>query len=197
MFTGIVEEAGRVEGVRRGKKSTEFVVRARKVARSLRVGSSLAVNGACLTVVSNRKGLLRFDVLEETLRRTNLAFVRAGDRVNFERPLRANARLDGHFVLGHVDARGTVRRFARNGTDYVLDVAAPASVMKYILEKGSVAVDGISLTVARAGRGWFRVWIIPHTRSVTNLRTRRAGDFVNLEADVLGKYVEKLLTRGV
>jgi riboflavin synthase len=139
--------------------------------------------------------VLRFDVLNETLRRTNLAFAKPCSLVNLERPLRADARLDGHFVLGHVDARGTVRRFEREGTDYVLDVKAPRSLMKYVIEKGSVAVDGISLTVAKVGEGWFRIWIIPHTREVTNLSTRKPGDAVNLEADVLGKYVEKLLRR--
>lgn len=195
MFTGIVEEAGRVERIARGRQSTEFTVRARGVARGLRVGSSLAVNGACLTVVRSRRGLLEFDVLHETLRRTNLGSLRRGDLVNLERPLRADARLDGHFVLGHVDARGRVRRFAREGADYVLDVETPSAVMRYIIEKGSIAVDGISLTVATVGRGWFRAWIIPHTREVTNLQSKRAGDTVNLEADVLGKYVEKLLAK--
>ena len=193
MFTGIVEEAGIVENIRSGKRSTELTVRAPKIGRSLRVGNSVAINGACLTVVGSRGGVLRFDVLDETLRRTNLEFVRCGSLVNLERPLRADARLDGHFVLGHVDARGRVRRFERESKDYVLDVEAPASVMRYVVEKGSVAVDGISLTVAGIGRDWFRIWIIPHTRDVTNLRACREGDRVNLEADVLGKYVDQLM----
>ena len=193
MFTGIVEEAGRVEQIKAGKRSTELRVRAPGVGRSLRVGKSVAVNGACLTVVGARAGVLRFDVLAETMRRTNLEFAKPGSLVNLERPLRADARLDGHFVLGHVDGRGKVRRWERVGKDYLLDIEAPAAVMKYIIEKGSVAVDGISLTVAGVGRGWFRVWIIPHTREVTNLSSRKVGDHVNLEADVLGKYVEKLL----
>jgi riboflavin synthase len=195
MFTGIVEEAGIVEKVRAGRRSTELTVRAPKIGRSLRIGNSVAVNGACLTVVGARGGVLKFDVLAETLRRTNLEFVRSGSLVNLERPLRADARLDGHFVLGHVDARGKVRRFERDGKDYVLDIDAPPSVMRYIVEKGSIAVDGISLTVAGVSRNWFRVWIIPHTREVTNLRVCRAGDLVNLEADILGKYVEQLLGR--
>jgi riboflavin synthase len=193
MFTGIVEEAGIVEKVRAGRRSTELTVRAPKIGRSLRIGNSVAVNGACLTVVGARGGVLKFDVLAETLRRTNLEFVRSGSLVNLERPLRADARLDGHFVLGHVDARGTVRRFEREGKDYVLDVGAPVSVMRYVVEKGSIAVDGISLTVAGVGRNWFRIWIIPHTREVTNLRACREGDLVNLEADILGKYVDQLM----
>jgi riboflavin synthase len=139
--------------------------------------------------------VLNFDVLAETLRRTNLEFVRRGSFVNLERPLRADARLDGHFVLGHVDARGKVRRFEREGKDYVLDVGAPPSVMRYVVEKGSIAVDGISLTVAGVGRNWFLIWIIPHTREVTNLLACREGDLVNLEADILGKYVDQLMGR--
>jgi len=192
MFTGIVEEAGQVEQIHSGKRSTELTVRASVIGPTLRVGNSVAVNGACLTVVGARRGVLKFDVLNETLQRTNLEFVRQGSLVNLERPLRADARLDGHFVLGHVDARGKVRRFEREGKDYVLEVEAPRLVMRYIVEKGSVAVDGISLTVAGVGRNWFRIWIIPHTRDVTNLRLCRAGACVNLEADILGKYVERL-----
>jgi riboflavin synthase len=193
MFTGIVEEAGVVEKIRAGHRSTELTIRAAKIGRSLRVGSSLAINGACLTVVGSRGGILKFDVLDETLRRTNLEFVRRGSLVNLERPLRADARLDGHFVLGHVDERGKVRRFEPQGKDYVLEVGAPSSVMRYVVEKGSIAVDGMSLTVAGIGRNWFRMWIIPHTREVTNLRARRDGDLVNLEADILGKYVDQLM----
>ncbi len=193
MFTGIVEEAGIVEKIHAGKRSTELTIRAPKIGRSLRVGNSVAVNGACLTVVGSRGGVLKFDVLAETLRRTNLEFVQCGSLVNLERPLRADARLDGHFVLGHVDARGKVRRFEREGKDYVLDVGAPVSVMRYVVEKGSIAVDGISLTVAGVNRNWFRIWIIPHTREVTNLRACREGDLVNLEADILGKYVDQLM----
>ena len=191
MFTGIVEEAGRVERICAGKKSTELFVRPRQIGRTLRVGHSLAVNGACLTVAAKRGGILRFDVLNETLRCTNFGELHPGSLVNLERPLRADGRLDGHFVQGHVDATGVVRRWAKSGTDYVLEVTAPPSIMKYIVAKGSISVDGISLTVAAHGRNWFRIWIIPHTREVTNLMTRRAGQRVNLEADLLAKYLEK------
>jgi len=193
MFTGIVAEAARIERIQPGRKSTRLVVRVARTGRGLRIGHSLAVNGACLTAVAVRRGMVSFDVLNETLRRTNLGTARAGDLVNLERPLRANAGLDGHFVLGHVDGRGTIRRYEREGKDYVLEVAAPAEVMRYIVPKGSVAVDGISLTVAAIGRGWFRIWIIPHTHAITNLQQRRAGAVVNLEADIIGKYVDKLL----
>ena len=195
MFTGIVEEAGRVVRIRPGKRSTKLTVRAPKIARSAAIGNSVAVNGACLTVVAKKRSSISFDVLNETLERTNLEFVREGSLVNLERPLRASARLDGHFVLGHVDGRGKVRRFEREGKDYVLDIQAPRSIMRYVIEKGSIAVDGISLTVASVGRNWFRAWIIPHTREITNLQAFRKGGLINLEADVLGKYVEQLLQK--
>ena len=195
MFTGIVEEAGQVVSIRSGKRSTELTVRAPRIGRFSHIGNSVAVNGACLTVVARRLGALRFDVLNETLQRTNLEFVQEGSLVNLERPLRANARLDGHFVLGHVDGRGKVRAFKREGKDYVLDVEAPPAVMRYVVEKGSIAIDGISLTVAGVHRNWFRVWIIPHTREITNLQACRGGDRVNLEADILGKYVEQLMRK--
>lgn len=195
MFTGIIEETGRVTSIRVGHQSTELTVAVNKTRRGLRVGHSLAVNGACLTVVGIRGNRLRFDVLNETLERTNLKSVKTDSLVNVERPMRADGRLDGHFVLGHVDATGTIRRYEKQGTDYVLEVNAPPSVMRYVVEKCSVAVDGISLTVATVGRGWFRIWIIPHTHAITALQERRKGDLVNLEADILGKYVDKLLAK--
>jgi riboflavin synthase len=166
-------------------------IRAKSIVRGLRVGNSVAVNGTCLTVVAKRGGLLKFDVLNETLRRTNLGAVKHSTLVNLERPLRADGRLDGHFVQGHVDGTGIVRRWDRVGKDYVLEIRTARPLMKYVVEKGSIAVDGISLTVAAVGNDWFRVWIIPHTREVTNLCQRRAGDKVNLEADILAKYVER------
>jgi riboflavin synthase len=192
MFTGIVEGTGEVVGIRPGRKSTELVIRAPFAPR---VGASIAVNGACLTVVARRGSRVQFDVLNETMRRTNFGALHTGSLVNLERPLRADARLDGHFVQGHVDATGRVRRWEKVGKDYVLEVTAARSLMKYIVEKGSVAIDGISLTIAGLGRDWFRVWIIPHTRAVTNLRGRESGDAVNLEVDILAKYVEHLLHR--
>jgi riboflavin synthase len=172
-----------------------LTVRASKIGRSLHIGNSVAVNGACLTVIAKSQSALSFDVLNETLQRTNLEFTKKGSLVNLERPLRTGARLDGHFVLGHVDARGKVRRFEREGKDYMLDVEAPPSVMRYVIEKGSIAIDGISLTIAGVKRNWFRVWIIPLTRKITNLQACRKGDHVNLEADILGKYVEQLMQK--
>ena len=198
MFTGIVEEAGTVESVRPTEKSIELTVCARACARGLKLGSSLAVNGCCLTVVGLKaRGparLARFDLLKETWQRTNLQFARPGALVNLERPLRVDGQLGGHFVTGHIDGLGRIARWERVGQDHVLDIAAPAEVMRYVVFKGSMAVDGISLTVAGVEPDGFRIWIIPHTYEVTALRERKVGDAVNLEADLLGKYVEKFVT---
>lgn len=198
MFTGLVEEAGVVERIKLGPKSIELTVRMEKCGRGLKVGDSLAVNGCCLTAVKlasrGKSKLARFDLLQETWRRTNLQFAKPGALVNLERPLRANAELGGHFVTGHIDGLGKIIRWERSGKDHVLDIAAPPEVMRYVISKGSIAVDGISLTVAGVNKKSFRIWIIPHTFEVTVLRERRAGDAVNLEADLLGKYVEKFLS---
>lgn len=198
MFTGIVEEAGRVVTIKPSKASIRLTVRARMVGRGLKPGASVAVNGCCLTVVKlathGRDRLLRFDLLEETWRRTNLQFARPGSLVNLERPLRASGELGGHFVTGHVDGLGKITRWERVGRDHMLDIAAPPEVMRYVVFKGSIAVDGISLTIAAVQKKSFRVWIIQHTYEITSLRERQVGDAVDLETDLLGKYVEKFLT---
>ena len=197
MFTGIVEEAGVVERIRPSARAIELTVRAAKVVRGLKAGDSLAVNGCCLTAVKfSKRGNVRraqFDLLQETWQRTNLQFTRPGARVNLERPLRAGGEFGGHFVTGHIDATGKIIRWERSGPDHVLDIAAPPEVMRYVISKGSIAVDGMSLTVAAVKKQSFRVWIIPHTYEITALRERQVGDAVNLEADLLGKYVEKFL----
>ena len=198
MFTGLVEETGTVEAIKPAAKSIELTVRANITARGLKVSDSLAVNGCCLTVVKlaakGKQKLVRFDLLKETWERTNLQFARHGSLVNLERPLRADGSLGGHFVTGHIDGIGKIIRWERAGQDHVLDIAAPAEVMRYIVFKGSVAVDGISLTVAGVRIGGFRIWIIPHTYEVTALRERGVGDAVDLETDLIGKYVEKFVT---
>jgi riboflavin synthase len=197
MFTGIVEEAGIVERIKPAAKSIELTVRANVTGRGLKPGGSLAVNGCCLTAVKiSTRGkfkLAQFDLLRETWRRTNLQFAKAGSLVNLERPLRADGEFGGHFVTGHIDGAGRIIRWERAGPDHVLDIAAPPEVMRYIIFKGSVAVDGISLTVAGVDKKSFRIWIIPHTYEITALRERKVGDAVNLEGDLLGKYVEKFL----
>lgn len=197
MFTGIVEETGVVTEIRPTPKSIELTVRAGACGKGLTLGASLAVNGCCLTAVKlGRPGKSRevhFDLLRETWERTNLQYCRNGSLVNLERPLRTDGNLGGHFVTGHIDGVGKIARWERSGQDHVLDIEAPREVMRYIVFKGSVAVDGISLTVAGVTRKGFRIWIIPHTYEVTALRERKVGDAVNLEADLIGKYVEKFV----
>ncbi len=193
MFTGIIEESGRVQRIQPGKAATGFTLSAPRLARGLRVGGSLAVNGACLTVAEKKGTRLRFDVLEETLRCTNLGSLSPGDRVNLERPLAVNGRLDGHFVLGHVDGTARVRRIGQQGADHVLELALPRKLRPYVIPKGSIAVDGISLTIAALGNDWLRIWVIPHTWKVTNLCQKQKGERVNLEVDLLAKHVVRFM----
>ena len=197
MFTGIVEEAGIVESIKPSARSIELTVRAVKCGRGVKLGDSVAVNGCCLTVVKlaarGQAKLIRFDLLQESWQRTNFQYAKPGSLVNLERSLRANGELGGHFVTGHVYGLGKIVRWERAGKDHVLDIAAPPEVMRYLVFKGSVTVDGISLTVAAVNKKSFRIWIIPHTFEVTVLRERKVGDAVNLEADLLGKYVERFL----
>jgi len=197
MFTGIVEETGTVERVEPSTKSIQLFVRAANCARGLKKGDSLAVNGCCLTVVGllsrSPHKLIQFDLLKETWLRTNLQFARRGSLVNLERAMRASDRFGGHFVTGHIDGTGEIIRWERRGADWFLEIAARPDVMRYMVFKGAVAVDGISLTVADVRRRSFVIWIIPHTCKVTALRERTVGDWVNLEADLLGKYVERFL----
>ena len=197
MFTGIVEETGVVERIRPAEKSIELTVRTKLCGRGLKLGASLAINGCCLTVVKlaarGNFRLAQFDLLKETWQRTNLQFVQPGSLVNLERPLRTDGNLGGHFVTGHIDGTGKITRWERMGQDHVLDIAAPPEVMRYVVLKGSMAVDGISLTVAGVSKKSFRIWIIPHTYEITALHERATGDAVNLEADLIGKYVEKFV----
>ncbi|HTR40472.1 MAG TPA: riboflavin synthase [Pseudomonadales bacterium] len=195
MFTGIIQETGKVEKIERQTKGIALTVRAGKSVRGLKIGGSLAVNGCCLTATkisaSGKFKLVRFDLLNETWQRTNFQSLKTGSLVNLERPMRAGDEFGGHFVTGHIDGTGTIARWEKSGADHVLDITAPENVMRYIIEKGSIAIDGISLTVAGVSKKSFRVWIIPHTFEVTNLRGRKAGEAVNLEADMLGKYAER------
>jgi riboflavin synthase len=198
MFTGIVEEAGVIEKITPTKNSIALTVRANVCGRGLKLGASVAVNGCCLTAVKilarGKFKLIQFDLLQESWRRTNFQFAQVGSLVNLERSLRADGELGGHFVSGHVDGLGKIIRWERSGKDHVLDIAAPPDVLRYVVHKGSITVDGISLTVAGVSKKSFRIWIIPHTFAVTALRERKVGDAVNLEADLLGKYVEKFLS---
>jgi riboflavin synthase len=197
MFTGIVEETGRVVAIRPGDEAIELVVQARICGRGLKVGDSLAVNGCCLTVekisAHGRDKWLRFALLQESWRRTNLQFAAPGTGVNLERALRVGDRMGGHFVTGHIDGLGRIRRWEQAGQDYLLEITAPADIMRYVVFKGSIAVDGISLTVAAVRRKSFDLWIIPHTREITALVERMVGGAVNLETDLLGKFVERFV----
>jgi len=197
MFTGIVEEAGVIERIAPGRNSIEMTVRANVCGRGVKIGDSVSVNGCCLTAIKissrGKSKLIQFDLLQESWDRTNFQYARTGSRVNLERSLRANGEIGGHFVTGHVDGLGKIIRWERAGKDHLLDIAAPPEVMRYVVFKGSIAVDGMSLTVAGVQKKSFRIWIIPHTYEVTALRERKVGAFVNLEADLLGKYVERFV----
>lgn len=197
MFTGIVEETGTIAEITPSERSIQLVVTTNVCAKGTRVGDSIAVNGCCLTVtrISTYKGTRRFhfDLLRETWNRTSLSAADRGTRVNLERALAAGGRLGGHFVTGHIDGTGTITKWERQGADHILEISAPKEIRPYLVTKGSIAVDGISLTIAAVTRSGFRIWIIPHTFEVTALSQRRVGDPVNLEADLLGKYVRQML----
>jgi len=195
MFTGIVEETGRVASFTQAADAWKLQIAAQLVARDVAVGDSVAVNGCCLTLVRFEGGNLWFDVLEETRRLTSFAQLAPGSAVNLERSLRADSRLGGHFVSGHIDAPGRIEIFEPRGNDHYLRVRVPAGQGRYLVYKGSVAIDGISLTVAEVQGDAFAVWLIPHTLAVTNLGEKKTNDTVNLEFDLLAKYVEKLIVR--
>ncbi len=193
MFTGIVEELGTVSAVRRGADSAQLIIEASKVLEGSRVGDSIMVNGVCLTAVHFGPSGFTADVMAETLDKSNLGSLRKGDRVNLERALRLGDRLGGHIVSGHIDAVGQIAGRRKQDIATLIDIKAPAVVMRYIIKKGSVAIDGISLTVADSGPDSFQVSLIPHTAHMTTLGLKEPGDTVNLESDIIGKYVEKLL----
>ena len=193
MFTGIIEEVGTVERVQRGANSAVLRIKARTVLEDIHLGDSIAVNGVCLTVTGFDRTGFSADVMHETLDRSALVLVRSGTQVNLERAMAANGRFGGHIVAGHVDGTGTIERLRRDGNAVWYDFSAPPGVLRYVVEKGSIAIDGVSLTVARvSGRG-FSISAIPHTLANTALQYKRAGDTVNLETDIIGKYVEKLM----
>lgn len=194
MFTGIVEETGRVVAFTPGASAWSLTVSARVATEDFTVGDSIAVNGCCLTGLPAEPGQLRFDVLEETRRLTSFAALAAGARVNLERSLRFGGKVGGHFVTGHVDTQGAVEVFEPRGKDHYLRIRIPAGLGRHVVHKGSIAIDGVSLTIAEAAEEAFAVWLIPHTLEVTNLGDKRPGDPVNLEFDLLGKHVEKLLS---
>lgn len=192
MFTGIVQEAGVVKAVTARGKGWSLEVEAGGVAKDAKTGDSIAVNGCCLTVTTVQGSRLTFDLLDETRNKTNLKAVQAGSRVNLEASLRADGKVGGHFVTGHIEATARVTNWIRAGQDWELEAEVPAGMERYLVPKGCVALDGISLTIGRVEGRKFNVWIIPHTYEVTTLKDRKEGDELNLECDLLAKYVEKV-----
>lgn len=193
MFTGIVEEMGQVEGIQRGRQSAILTIRAKTVLEGTKIGDSIAVNGVCLTVTTLSPDRFTADVMHETLDRSSLAQLKRGSAVNLERAMAADGRFGGHIVAGHIDGTGRVAEVQKDDNAIWYTIQAAPQVLRYIAEKGSIAVDGISLTVARVEDDRFAISAIPHTVAQTVLRDRKEGDLVNLETDIIGKYVEKLL----
>ncbi|MFF4266646.1 riboflavin synthase [Streptomyces virginiae] len=197
MFTGIVEELGEVTAVEQLAEASRFRLRGPLVTEDAKHGDSIAVNGVCLTVVETADGEFTADVMQETLNRSSLGALTAGSRVNLERPMALGGRLGGHLVQGHVDGTGEI--ISRTPSEHweIVKVALPKNLSRYVVEKGSITVDGVSLTVVEAAADWFTISLIPTTLALTTLGIKQSGDPVNLEVDVLAKYVERLLAAGV
>ena len=193
MFTGIVEELGTIRSIRRGAASAVLSIGAEAVLSDLRIGDSVAVNGVCLTATGVDGSGFTADVMHETLQRSSLGALGPGSRVNLERAMAADGRFGGHIVSGHIDGTGTIAERRRDDNAVWYTVSAPPALLRYIVEKGSIAIDGISLTVASVEADRFSVSVIPHTAAVTLLGAKGPGDGVNLETDIIGKYVERLL----
>ena len=196
MFTGIVEEIGEIEQIKKGIQSAVLSIRCKKVLEGTKIGDSIAVNGVCLTVTTMNGNGYTADVMAETLRRSSLADLQKGSHVNLERAMPAVGRFGGHIVAGLIDGTGTIVEISRDETAVWYRIAAGEELLRYIVEKGSIAIDGISLTVAKVGKSDFSVSIIPHTQGETNLSDRKVQDVVNLECDIVGKYVERLCNFG-
>jgi riboflavin synthase len=193
MFTGIIEEMGNVKALRHEAGAARLDVSASLVLGNTALGDSICVNGVCLTVVDMDKSGFSADVAVETLKVTNLGELKSGAKVNLERALQLSSRIGGHLVSGHVDAVGRIREKREEGNGWRIFIDAPASVLRYVIRKGSIAIDGISLTVADVDKTGFSIAMIPHTAKLTTLGFKSAGDSVNLESDIIGKYVERLL----
>lgn len=194
MFTGIVEEVGEIRGIKKGEKSSILSIKANKVIEDVKLGHSICTNGVCLTVTNIYGNIFDADVMAETLRRSNLGELKVGSKVNLERALSAKGRFGGHIVSGHIDGVGKIVSLEKEDNAIWVTIGAKENILQYIVEKGSIAIDGISLTVAYVDDKVFKVSVIPHTGKETILLSKTSEDTVNLECDVIGKYVEKLLT---
>lgn len=196
MFTGLVETVGRVRSIKRGAASSVLSIEAPAIMQGVRIGDSIATNGVCLTATRVDDAGFCADVMHETLRRSSLGALSAGSTVNLERAMPANGRFGGHIVSGHIDGTGRITSTRRDDVAVWYDIEVPEAITRYVVEKGSIAIDGVSLTVARVSENGFSISMIPHTADVTALGRKRAGDIVNLECDIIGKYVERLLSSG-
>jgi riboflavin synthase len=193
MFTGLIEEVGVVLRTETAVAGSQLQVAAPHIAETTQVGDSVAVNGCCLTLTTRRGGELTFDLLAETLARTNLKMLRRDDRINLERAATVGGRLGGHFVQGHIDCTARLLTREDQGADLRIEIELPGDFARYVASKGSIAINGVSLTVAEVAERSFTVWIIPHTKQQTNLATIRRDDLVNLEFDLIAKYVERMV----
>lgn len=194
MFTGIIEELGVVERIEKSKAPSVFTIRARKILEGLKKGDSVCINGVCLTCVGVGKDRFVVDVIKETLARTNLRDIKQGEGVNLEGALKADGRISGHFVTGHIDGIGTIVKKEKKEGEILIEFSADREILNGVVHKGSIAVDGISLTVAGIKPNFFLVYVIPHTAKMTTLGFKSVGEKVNLEVDILGKYVQKFLS---
>lgn len=193
MFTGLVEEVGKVLDIKEDKKIWTISFECERIVKNISIGDSIAVNGVCLTVKKFTKNAFKADIMAETIRKTNLGFLKSGSLVNLERALKVGDRLGGHIVSGHIDGTGTIKEFRQEGDAIWISILTSKDILKYIVYKGSVAVDGVSLTVSYVDEKIFKVSIIPHTNENTTLIKKNTKDVVNIECDLIGKYVEKLL----
>ena len=193
MFTGIVEEIGTVVSISQGAKAAKMTLQGNLIFEDMHIGDSIAVNGVCLTVTEKTSNTFIVDVMPETLRRSSLGKLSKGSKVNMERAMAANGRFGGHIVSGHIDGTGEIESFVKEDNAVWVTIKASSKLLKYIIEKGSITIDGISLTVAYVDNRCFKVSLIPHTAANTTLLTKKAGDIVNLENDIVGKYIDKLM----
>lgn len=191
MFTGIIKEMGRVGRIEKKGGIVSIMVSSREVVRGLNIGDSVAVNGVCLTAVKIAQSAVTFDVMEETVRRSTLAHLKEGDNINLEGSMRADGVFGGHFVQGHIDCVGTIRDINKKGDNFSIDISVPDGFSGLYVDKGSVAIDGVSLTIGECKDNGFNVYLIPHTLGASTLGSRRAGDKINVEFDIIGKYIAK------